>query len=42
MNDEYGDKIKCTNCGQVSEIELGGNVCPKCGSEGTNVWAEEL
>ena len=33
------DFVKCNYCEEESFIEIGDNVCPRCGREGTLQWA---
>ena len=33
------DFVKCNYCEEESFIEIGDNVCPHCGREGTLQWA---
>lgn len=32
------DFVKCSYCEEKSFIEIGNNVCPRCGREGTLQW----
>lgn len=38
---QYGDFIKCTNCGTRSLVKSGINVCPSCEVGGCNTWVDE-
>lgn len=33
------DFVKCSYCEEKSFIEIGDNICPRCGREGTLQWA---
>lgn len=35
------DWVRCCNCGKESYVELGGNICPHCHTEGTLTWASD-
>lgn len=38
---DYGDFVKCTNCGNTMLVDLGEERCPECGTDGSLMWADE-
>ena len=41
MNYEYGDYVRCCNCGFVGVVEIGAEKCPKCEKSGMLTWVDE-
>ena len=36
------DLVKCCNCSTVMLVELGADICPKCGYDGALAWIDGL
>ena len=40
-HDEYGDFVKCCDCGKLMVVKCGAEDCPSCGSIGSLMWADD-
>lgn len=41
QGNEYGDLVKCMNCGRVILVNSGTETCPECDESGTLSWVDD-
>lgn len=37
---DFGDFVKCCNCGQLMLLPIGAEICPRCHTEGYLSWVD--
>lgn len=40
--DNYGDFVRCTNCGKLMLVDLREEICPECCTDGSLMWVDEI
>lgn len=40
-HEEYGDYVRCCDCGRLMVVKCGTDDCPSCHSIGTLMWASD-